>query len=424
MYGYNYAFLRDDEAAVRRIQSVPVLTHIQQQQQMPRRANSLSGSSSIVLDERKGRISFSDYLAEQREPLLIYQPSKEEQIKASSFIPIVLTLLVGQGALLFGFHIGYSSPTEVVIRNRANITRVQSDFMFSLLSIGAIFGCLLTAPIAQRMGRKPTILVSVVPFIVGSAIMCNFPSYFPLCVGRLICGFGVGLASVFVPLYIAETAPTHLRGSLGSANQFLIAFGIVLVNAVGLPILDNSGWWRWMLILSAIPLTILFFGILFLGVETPRWLLAKGEEDLAESALRFIRGPDYDISIEMNDVIQWINRLEARLLSPDPEEYIKIEEKVDVDSYRYRIKYLLTEGFRPFMIGITLQLLQQWSGINAIMFHTSSLFVPNATDNPTREEMQTGLYGAIAANGIQVLMCGVTVLVSSIFQFVTLNYYL
>jgi MFS family permease len=94
----------------------------------------------------------------------------------------------------------------------------------------------------------------------------------------LVTGVGVGLMSVMVPLYIAETAPTHLRGALGSVNQFMICFGIALVNAIGLPIVENPDWWKVMIILTGIPLLVVLAGLLIVGRETPFWLVSRGRE--------------------------------------------------------------------------------------------------------------------------------------------------
>lgn len=326
-------------------------------------------------------------------------PQDEANGKASTWVPLLLTLLAGQGALLFGIHIGFSSPAEEAIQGAIGAIKDDTDVAFSLISVGAIFGCLSAAGFADFLGRKLATMGACLPFLIGTLLLIFFPSLYVLGVARLVIGIGVGLVSVLVPLYIAEISPSHLRGALGSANQFLIAFGIVIVNAVGLPILNDSNWWRGMLYLSLIPVAILFFGMMFIGVETPRWLVKKQKDEEAERVLSYIRGPEYNISAELNDIIQTSNKGTEEETSDGVKTQGGLSEK---------LRYLFTKGLRPFLIGITLQLLQQWTGINAIMFYTGDLFKNKPTDPLTAR----ALYGAIGVNVVQVLMCGVTILVS------------
>jgi len=243
-------------------------------------------------------------------------------------------------------------------------------------------------------------MVMSIPFLFGGALMYFVHTLAAFSAARFITGLGVGLASVLVPLYIAESSPTHLRGALGSANQFLIAGGIVLINALGLPIVNDPNWWKTMVILTAIPMAISFFGILMVGVETPRWLISKGKEDEAEKSLRFLRGADYNVTAELNDLLQSSK-------PDDADEFGKIQQ-APVNKWRF----LFCKAYRPLLIGISLQLLQQWSGINAIMFHTSELFVTSPADgsDPSKSDQFKALDGAILVNVVQVVMCGVTVL--------------
>lgn len=208
-------------------------------------------------------------------------------------------------------------------------------------------------------------------------------------------GLGVGLASVLVPLYIAESAPTRLRGALGSANQFLIAGGVVVINSLGLPIVQDALWWKNMVLISAIPVVVVLVGILTVGVETPRWLISKGKNQEAEKSLRFLRGPEYNISPELAELQKTAN-------SSAKSDDLK---RIPVNKWNF----LFCKALRPLLLGVCLQLLQQWSGINAIMFHTTELFVP-VSDNLTAEQQTTALQGAILVNVVQFIMCGVTVI--------------
>ena len=343
-----------------------------------------------------------------QDPFLVNQSSP----KGSTLRPVLLTLIAGQGALLFGLHIGFSSPTETSIQDQANLTQTQSDLMFSLLSIGALFGCLFAAPIAERLGRRLSLILSTIPYTIGVALMALFRTYATLSLGRLFCGFGVGLTSVLVPLYIAETSPSHLRGALGSANQFFVAGGIVMINALGFPILEDPSWWTTMLWLTLIPVALLGLGMLFVGVESPHWLLRRDRVEEAEEALSFIRGKDVNVSSELNDILQGQNKEHEMEIGLDEEE----EQVYDGDTPKRRdrwsnMRHLFTVSRQPFLIGIALQLFQQWTGINAIMFHTTELFVTSSSSSSTStSERRAALVGAVLVNGVQFLTCGVTIL--------------
>lgn len=383
MFGYGNRFVRQSEE-IRRIQSVPVIKS--QRTDFEKRTK----SADYAVDDLLGRS-----ISQSHKRLLgDYIPEN----KASTLIPVLLTLLACQGALLFGIHIAYSSPTEKSIQQQVNLSQEQSDQMFSLLSIGALVGCLVAAPLSDFIGRRMALVLAGIPYVLGVCLMAIFQTYASLSIGRTFCGFGVGLTSVLVPLYIAETAPTHLRGALGSTNQFFVAGGAVLINAIGFPIIDHPGWWAWMLWLSLIPVAIMSIGMATVGVETPHWLLHKGKDEEAEKAMRYIRGPDYNVSAELNEIIQGMSS----------EERSKGDGMTDAhEGVIDRIGYLFTVGLRPFMIGIALLFFQQWCGINAIMFHTTELFV--TSDNESDSERTRALIGAVAVNGVQFAMCAVTI---------------
>lgn len=183
MYGYSYTFLGDTEKPAQRSASIPVINR-----QMPnvsdnRRAMSLSlDAIERVWHESKGKPSFSDYL---RNDLLPKAEPLIEISRESTLTPVLVTLLVGQGALLFGIEIGFSSPTNGQIKNVLGISNDQIGLLWSWLNIGAMVGCLSAAPFADFLGRKRALIVMTIPFLAGGAIFYLVQNYVLMSAARL-----------------------------------------------------------------------------------------------------------------------------------------------------------------------------------------------------------------------------------------------
>ena len=228
-----------------------------------------------------------------------------------------ITLVATLGGLLFGYDTAVISGTVESLRiffiepfglplDEAN---ALEGFVVSSALIGCIIGASFAGWISQRMGRKPTLMLASILFLlsaIGSAwpelfvgmpgtgdhtFMYNFVSY------RILGGLGVGLASMVSPMYIAEMAPAEKRGNLVSWNQFAIIFGMLVVYFVNYTIAmqGDSTWlnqigWRWMFASEIIPATLFFVMLLFVP-ETPRYLVMRGKIAEAKSILERIATP-------------------------------------------------------------------------------------------------------------------------------------
>ena len=238
--------------------------------------------------------------ADESTPMLGFisvTPSKD-------FFPILLTMVACLGSFAFGFHIGFSSPFEDAVQQTSKLSKQQCDLMFSLISIGAIAGALSSGPFSASFGRRTSIVGSTLPYVLGALLMVWAGHDFVfLSAGRLLIGVGVGSSSVLVPLYVAEIAPPALRGSLGSASSFFMSAGLVLVNAAGLPAVSNPQLWQLVLLVSLIPIVLMSIVMQFYAVETPRYLMSVEDVEGAKAALRRLRGPDWDVEGEINEMM-------------------------------------------------------------------------------------------------------------------------
>uniref|UniRef100_A0A0C9S1J1 TSA: Wollemia nobilis Ref_Wollemi_Transcript_25293_2087 transcribed RNA sequence n=1 Tax=Wollemia nobilis TaxID=56998 RepID=A0A0C9S1J1_9CONI len=311
------------------------------------------------VDLEKGK---ADHYGNVKQPLLkhgkmynSYNSFKErknnsdiERFQGSAATAVFCTAIVALGPIQFGFCNGYSSPTQSEIISSLGLTLSQFSLFGSLSNVGAMVGAVVSGQIADYIGRKGALVVAAIPNILGWIAITLAQSASFLYFGRLLTGFGVGVISFTVPVYIAEIAPKHLRGSLGTVTQLSVTIGILLAYFFGL-LLD----WRSLAIAGIAPCALLILGIFFIP-ESPRWL-AKIRSTEFEGSLQTLRGSDVDISleaIEIKSVVEISNQQTS----------IKLSELCE---RRYAL---------PLFIGIGLLLLQQLGGVNGIMFYSTSIF--------------------------------------------------
>ncbi len=251
------------------------------------------------------------------------------------------------GGLLFGYDTGVVSGALLFLKDDfGGLSSFQQELVTSLLLVGAVIGALTAGRVSDWIGRRPTVLITALVFIVGVLLAAFTPTYPVLLVARVIIGLAVGSASMIVPLYIGEIVPPRVRGGLVSLNQLAITIGILSSYLIDYG-LSDSGNWRLMFGLAAIPAAALFLGMLFQR-ESPHWLIRQGRDDEARDVLRRLRD-DTDIEAEIREVHELSQRQ---------------------GSYRD----LISPRVRPLvMVGVMLAVFQQITGINTVIYYAPTL---------------------------------------------------
>ncbi|KAI3697043.1 hypothetical protein L6452_29759 [Arctium lappa] len=268
-----------------------------------------------------------------------------------------LTVIAGIGGLLFGYDTGVISGALLYIRDEFEAVD-QSSFLqetiVSMALVGAMIGAAAGGGINDAYGRKQATLLADVIFALGSFVMAAAWNPYVIIFGRLLVGLGVGIASVTAPMYIAEAAPSEIRGGLVSTNVLMITSGQFLSYLVNLAFTEVRGTWRWMLGVAAVPAIIQFFLMLFLP-ESPRWLYMKRSRSDAIVVLSKIYDP-FRLEEELN-------QLSAALE----------EERERRNAVSYWDVFRIKEIRLAFLAGAGLQAFQQFTGINTVMYYSPTI---------------------------------------------------
>jgi SP family xylose:H+ symportor-like MFS transporter len=267
-----------------------------------------------------------------------------------------ITIAATLGGFLFGYDTAVISGAIKSVKNYFSLNDAQEGWAVANALIGCIIGAIVAGYVSQALGRKLSLMLSAILFFVsalGSATANVFGAFIAF---RLIGGIGIGLASMLSPMYIAEVSPAKFRGRMVSLYQMAIVTGIFLVFWVNFIIAKQGDdlWnlnvgWRWMLGSETIPAALFFF-MLFLIPESPRWLTIKGKEDKSFKILSKINGEEKARSV-LNDIKESLQEEKPNLL------------------YLFKRTALLA-----LIIGIGLSMFQQITGINAIMYYAPKIF--------------------------------------------------
>lgn len=201
------------------------------------------------------------------------------------FWVIAIACVSGLAGILFGYCTAVIAGALIALNTTFILTPFEEEMIAASILVGALFGGLCAGLLTNRCGRRFTIFIASLAcffFIIGTVYS---HSIVELSLMRFGLGVGIGIFSMAVPLYVAETSPDRFRGALVCTFQLAIALGIVFSYVAGLAFQEDSQW-QWMFGIACVPAFLLAVGIFFLP-ESPRWLIARNQPKRARRALTY-----------------------------------------------------------------------------------------------------------------------------------------
>ncbi|OAY80633.1 Sugar transport protein 13 [Ananas comosus] len=283
-------------------------------------------------------------------------------------IVIISCIMAATGGLMFGYDDKES--------NYCKYNNQDLQLFTSSLYLAGLTATFFASYTTRNLGRRLTMLIAGIFFLVGVVFNGAAQDLAMLIVGRILLGCGVGFANQAVPLFLSEVAPTRIRGGLNILFQLNVTIGILFANLVNYGTSKINGWgWRLSLGLAGIPAVLLTVGSL-LVTDTPNSLIERGRLEEGKAVLRRIRGTP-NIEPEFEEILA-ASRAAQRVKHP--------------------FRNLLQRRNRPqLVIAVVLQIFQQFTGINAIMFYAPVLF------NTLGFKSDAALYSAVITGAINVL---------------------
>jgi sugar porter (SP) family MFS transporter len=260
-----------------------------------------------------------------------------------------ISLIAGLGGVLYGFDMGIIAAALVFVRESFTLSTRMQEIVVSIVLVGAMSGSLAGGEIADRIGRRATLLWGGALFLVGSVLAPLSPNVATLITARALLGVAIGFTSVTAPVYVSELAPPRSRGTLIGLYQFALTAGIALADLCGYWLAGQHAW-RLMFGLGAVPAALFLLLVLTLP-ESPRWLFAQNRPAEATSALS-----------------SFSDDAAARLLIDEIRSALAIP-------LERRWRALWSPAVRAsLLIAVGFTVLQQVTGINTIIYYGPQIF--------------------------------------------------
>ncbi|MBL86089.1 MAG: D-xylose transporter XylE [Winogradskyella sp.] len=274
---------------------------------------------------------------------------------------LLITAISALGGLLFGYDTGVINGAQFYLSKYFELDATLKGWVVGSALLGCFIGAIVAGPMSIKFGRKWSLIMSAILFSV-SAWGSGLPEMLPetvtmLVVFRIIGGLGIGIASMNAPMYIAEIAPSNIRGKMVTYYQLAIVVGFFVVFLatyfIGNSLTEAQNLqfgWRRMFWSELVP-SLLFLVLLFFVPKSPRWLAIKGEDNQALDILSKVHGED-----------------------KAQKELIEIKSSLKSDEPKVKVNYFSKAILAIIIIGTALSVLQQFTGINAVLYYGADIF--------------------------------------------------
>jgi len=277
-------------------------------------------------------------------------------MKQRNLFAVTVALIVAVGGFLLGFDATVISGAVPFLKKYFALTGTSGDLKLgwavSCLGWGALGGNALAGFLSDTFGRKKVLMLTAIFFAASALLSATTTNFTVFVLSRILGGMAVGGAILIAPIYIAEISPSNVRGRLVSFNQLMIVTGIsasFFSNYFLLRMGENC--WRWMLGVEAIPAAV-YFVLLFLVPESPRWLFAKGQEEQARAVFTKVAGPEHAAT-----------------------ELENLRQNASEHTNNVGATALLGRNMRMIMVmALTIAFFQQITGINAVFYYLPTIF--------------------------------------------------
>merc|ERR1711975_107202 len=286
------------------------------------------------------------------------------------------------GGIFFGYDSGYINgvtgserfieliegprPADVAAADYA-LSGSHLSLITSILSAGTFFGAIIAGDVADIIGRKWTIIVGCLIYIVGVVLQVATNGLGLIVAGRLVAGVGVGFESAIVILYMSEICPKKVRGALVAGYQFCITIGLLLAACVnyGVKEYQNSAEYRVPIGLQFIFGLVLGVGLFFLP-DSPRYYVKRGRVEKARKALSSVRGQPQDS--------EYVEAELAEIIANEEYERSLIPAGSWINGWMNCFRgsvFKSNSNLRKTILGTSLQMMQQWTGVNFIFYYST-----------------------------------------------------
>ncbi|KAG2188983.1 hypothetical protein INT44_004125 [Umbelopsis vinacea] len=279
-----------------------------------------------------------------------------------------------------------------------------------MFAIGGLLGSAVAKPMSERFGRRDALIMINVTFIIGAALLSTSTTSAQFAIGRIFCGIGSGFGTVVVSMYIAEIAPPKNRGALGTMLQLFTTIGILVIEAIGLGLLSPVGW-RVATVITVVPAIIQMVCLPFCS-RSPRWLISQNR--IEEAQVELLRLRHGDIDAEFQDMVssaqkKSIVEKEAAITGATPDTDSALAAETAATPYESEVALSIPELLRiPVFCKLTIIMMimhagSQLSGINAIMYYSTTIFQMSFGDNAK--------YVTVGVGALNVVLTVVSLLV-------------